>query len=174
MRTDHPLTLTVEQAGNALGVGRSTAYELVRSSDLASIRLRRRIVVPISHVAERPGVTPADVWVVLSAEKPSRLFGRPGAERSNNCWRRRPNPYISEPLTLSWSTSPATAPGASTIVRMPSRIWTKKCHTREVAGQTLSDAADKARGESRAGRASRGGGVILEGARRLPRGSFRR
>jgi excisionase family DNA binding protein len=163
MRTDRPLTLTVEQAGKVLGVGRST-YELVRSGDLASIRLRRRIVVPISHVAERLGVTPADVWVVLSAEQPSRSPGPLDAEPSEHSWRR-PNPYSSEPLTLFWSTSPATVSGASTIVRMPSRMGRKQVTLAKSLEQTLLDAAEM-RGQPRAGRASRGGRVILEGARR--------
>ncbi len=61
MTADHPLTLTVEQAGKVLGVGRSTAYELVRSGDLKAIRLRRRIVIPVAHLADRLGVTQADV-----------------------------------------------------------------------------------------------------------------
>ncbi|MBK5222033.1 MAG: helix-turn-helix domain-containing protein [Acidimicrobiia bacterium] len=65
MRSEHPLTLTVEEAGRALGVGRSTAYELVRSGDLASIRLRRRIVVPTAHVAEQLGVTLDQVRAAL-------------------------------------------------------------------------------------------------------------
>lgn len=65
MRSEHPLTLTVEEAGRALGVGRSTAYELVRSGDLASIRLRRRIVVPIAHVADQLGVSVDQVHTAL-------------------------------------------------------------------------------------------------------------
>lgn len=65
MRSEHPLTLTVEEAGRALGVGRSTAYELVRAGDLASIRLRRRIVVPIAHVAEQLGVSVDQVHAAL-------------------------------------------------------------------------------------------------------------
>lgn len=60
-----PLTLTVEQAATVLGVARSTAYELVRAGDIDSIRLRRRIVVPVAHLARRLGVTPADVWTVV-------------------------------------------------------------------------------------------------------------
>ena len=67
MRTDHPLTLTVEQAGRVLGVGRSTAYELVRSGDLKCIRLRRRIVVPIAHLAESLGVDRDTVWATLTS-----------------------------------------------------------------------------------------------------------
>ena len=68
--TTRPLVLTVTEAGNLLGVGRSTAYELVRSGDLASLRLRRRIVVPVAHLAERLGVTSAEVWRVVNAVKP--------------------------------------------------------------------------------------------------------
>ena len=66
MSTHQPLTLTVEQAANVLGVGRSTAYELVRSGDLRCIRLRRRIVVPVAHLAESLGVDRDAVWAALS------------------------------------------------------------------------------------------------------------
>lgn len=66
MSHDHPLTLTVEQAGQILGVGRSTAYELVRSGDLKCIRLRRRIVVPVAHLAESLGVDRDAVWATLT------------------------------------------------------------------------------------------------------------
>jgi excisionase family DNA binding protein len=67
MRTNQPLTITVEQAARVLGVGRSTAYELIRSGDLACIRLRRRIVVPVAHLAERLGVDRDAVWAALAA-----------------------------------------------------------------------------------------------------------
>jgi excisionase family DNA binding protein len=66
MSHDHPLTLTVEQAGQVLGVGRSTAYELVRSGDLKCIRLRRRIVVPVAHLAESLGVDRDAVWATVT------------------------------------------------------------------------------------------------------------
>jgi excisionase family DNA binding protein len=63
MRTNtRPLVLTVTEAGALLGVGRSTAYELVRSGELESIRLRRRCLVPTRAVAERLGITIPDVW----------------------------------------------------------------------------------------------------------------
>ena len=39
-------TMTVEQVGEALGVSRATAYEGVRSAEIPSIRVGRRIVVP--------------------------------------------------------------------------------------------------------------------------------
>ena len=67
MRTDHPLTLTVEQAGHLLGVGRSTAYELVRCGELKCLRLRRRLVVPTKRLAERLGMTLAELWSALDA-----------------------------------------------------------------------------------------------------------
>jgi len=38
--------LTVSQAAEALGISRTLAYELVARSELPSVRLGRRIVVP--------------------------------------------------------------------------------------------------------------------------------
>ena len=64
--TTRPLVLTVTQAGSRLGVSRSTAYELVRSGDLESIKLRRRVVVPTAVLAERLGITVPDVWAALT------------------------------------------------------------------------------------------------------------
>lgn len=66
MSTNQPLTLTVEQAAEVLDIGRSTAYELVRSGDLKCIRLRRRIVVPIAHLADSLGVDRGAVWATLA------------------------------------------------------------------------------------------------------------
>jgi excisionase family DNA binding protein len=71
MTTNQPLTLTVEQAAEVLGIGRSTAYELVRSGDLKGIRLRRRIVVPVAHLADSLGVGRDAVWDALRAEATS-------------------------------------------------------------------------------------------------------
>jgi len=76
MSTNQPLTLTVEQAAGVLGVGRSTAYDLVRSGDLKSIRLRRRIVVPVAHLAESLGVDRDVVWAILTDAAPA-LEGPP-------------------------------------------------------------------------------------------------
>jgi excisionase family DNA binding protein len=39
-------TLTVEEAGDALGISRASAYEGVRTGEIPSIRVGRRIVVP--------------------------------------------------------------------------------------------------------------------------------
>ena len=53
--TPLPLTLTVEQAAKVLGISRSTAYELVHTGDIPSLRLGRRIVVPVAMLAESLG-----------------------------------------------------------------------------------------------------------------------
>ena len=81
MSHDRPLTLTVEQAGQVLGVGRSTAYELVRSGDLKCIRLRRRIVVPVAHLAESLGVDRDAVWATLTDTEVEEA-GPPALEQS--------------------------------------------------------------------------------------------
>lgn len=96
MRSDHPLTLTVEQAGCLLGVGRSTAYELVRSGELECLRLRRRLVIPTARVAERLGITLADIWGALEAgaasdSKPSRA---PALLRSDSTRFERTPPSL--------------------------------------------------------------------------------
>jgi excisionase family DNA binding protein len=39
-------TYNVEEAADILGISRSHAYECVRSGEIPSLRLRRRIVVP--------------------------------------------------------------------------------------------------------------------------------
>jgi excisionase family DNA binding protein len=62
------LTVTVEEAGALLGVGRSTAYELVRSGEIPSIRLRRRIVVPIARFAAVLGTSPEGLVAMLEPQ----------------------------------------------------------------------------------------------------------
>ena len=42
--------LTVDDAGAALGVGRSTVYELIKSGHLRPIKINRRTLVPVSQV----------------------------------------------------------------------------------------------------------------------------
>ena len=44
---DGPWTMTVEQAARCLGISRALAYESVRSGDIPSLRIGRRILVPI-------------------------------------------------------------------------------------------------------------------------------
>jgi DNA binding domain, excisionase family len=40
-------TLSVSEAGKVLGIGRSAAYEAARSGQLPTIRIGRRILVPL-------------------------------------------------------------------------------------------------------------------------------
>jgi excisionase family DNA binding protein len=99
MSHDHPLTLTVEQAGQLLGVGRSTAYELVRSGDLKCIRLRRRIVIPVAHLAESLGVERDAVWATLTGAC-AEPVGPPAAEQSGTRTPRRGSATTTETPTL--------------------------------------------------------------------------
>ncbi|HZA78798.1 MAG: helix-turn-helix domain-containing protein [Thermoleophilaceae bacterium] len=55
------LTMTVEEAGVALGISRSHAYELVRHGELPSLRLGRRVVVPIAALEALVEVASANV-----------------------------------------------------------------------------------------------------------------
>jgi excisionase family DNA binding protein len=41
-----PLFLEVEEAAKLIGIGRSTAYDLVRRGDIPTVRFGRRIRVP--------------------------------------------------------------------------------------------------------------------------------
>ncbi len=76
MNNEQPLTLTVEQAAKVLGIGRSTAYELVHTGDIPSLRLGRRIVVPAARLA---GLLFADSAALApTAPTPSQ---RPAEER---------------------------------------------------------------------------------------------
>ena len=44
--TNLPLILTVEQLAEVLRVGRNTAYDLVRSGQIRSVRVGRQIRIP--------------------------------------------------------------------------------------------------------------------------------
>lgn len=44
--SDLPLVLTVEEAARALRISRGSAYEAVRTGEIPSIRIGRRVLVP--------------------------------------------------------------------------------------------------------------------------------
>ena len=51
------LTLTVEEAGELLGISRALAYEMARTGRLPTLRFGKRIVVPkkgVESMLERP------------------------------------------------------------------------------------------------------------------------
>ena len=52
-RSTERLVLTIAEAARVLGVGRSTAYELVRQGGLPSVRFGRRILIPKKALLER-------------------------------------------------------------------------------------------------------------------------
>ena len=43
---DTLLTLTIEEAASALGIGRSSAYEAARRGDIPAVRIGKRLLVP--------------------------------------------------------------------------------------------------------------------------------
>ena len=47
---DLPLTLRVEDLMSILGIGRNTAYELVRSGQIRSVKIGRQIRIPKDSV----------------------------------------------------------------------------------------------------------------------------
>ena len=49
---DLPLTLRVEDLIPILGIGRNTAYELIRSGQIRSIRIGRQIRIPRDALLE--------------------------------------------------------------------------------------------------------------------------
>lgn len=55
-----PPTLTVEQAGELLGISRYSAYRAAASGELPVLRLGRRILVPTPRLLAMLGVTPAE------------------------------------------------------------------------------------------------------------------
>jgi excisionase family DNA binding protein len=45
---DKRLTVTVEEAAKILGIGRGLAYEAIRTGQIKSVRIGRRILVPLA------------------------------------------------------------------------------------------------------------------------------
>lgn len=50
--TAGPLTLTVPQAAQQLGIGRNSAYEAIRRGELPVLKIGKRILVPRQAVAK--------------------------------------------------------------------------------------------------------------------------
>ena len=55
------LTVSVTEAAELLGVGRTLAYDLVARGVLPSVRLGRRVVIPRHALDELLAVVPADI-----------------------------------------------------------------------------------------------------------------
>ena len=53
LREIDALTMSVEEAGKLLGIGRSSAYGAVRRGELPSLKVGRRILVPRSALLRK-------------------------------------------------------------------------------------------------------------------------
>ena len=69
---DLPVTLRVEELMPILGIGRNTAYELVRSGRLRSIRVGRQVRIPKNALIEFLEDTVHRMWC-LHSSLPNRL-----------------------------------------------------------------------------------------------------
>lgn len=65
---DLPLTLTVEEAGELLGISRQSAYRAAAAGELPALRVGRRLIVPTARLLEMLGVeagtmsSPLEKW----------------------------------------------------------------------------------------------------------------
>lgn len=59
--TDFPPTVSVEEAGQLLGLSRSAAYRAVNRGELPAIELSGRLHVPTARLLELVGLTPEDL-----------------------------------------------------------------------------------------------------------------
>jgi excisionase family DNA binding protein len=60
VNTGEPLTFTIEQAGELLGVSRGFAYQAARTGELPTIKLGRRLLVPRCRLLELLGEPPPE------------------------------------------------------------------------------------------------------------------
>ena len=58
-RTERRLTYTVEEAAALIGISRAKAYKCVRSGELRSVHLGRRIVIPAVAIEDLLGMEAA-------------------------------------------------------------------------------------------------------------------
>lgn len=58
------LTYSVEEAAKVLGIGRNTAYEAVRSGEIPSVKIGKRLLVPVKALEN---MLPANVEQALTA-----------------------------------------------------------------------------------------------------------
>jgi excisionase family DNA binding protein len=58
-----PLAVSVEEAAQLLGIGRSLAYEAARRGELRTVRLGRRLLVPVAAIEHLLTETEAVPWL---------------------------------------------------------------------------------------------------------------
>lgn len=63
------LTISVEDAAAVLGISRGGAYEAVKTGDIPSIRIGRRLLVPRRAFVEKFGLREEDLRAAVEAAK---------------------------------------------------------------------------------------------------------
>jgi excisionase family DNA binding protein len=63
-----PPTVTVEQAGQMLGISRRSAYRAAARGDLPTLRLGRRLIVPTARLLELLGMSSNAIGNVLPSQ----------------------------------------------------------------------------------------------------------
>lgn len=53
---ENRVTITVTETAELLGIGRTSAYEAIRRGELPSLRIGRRLVVPVTQLLAALGV----------------------------------------------------------------------------------------------------------------------
>lgn len=89
---DSRITLTVEEAAKALGIGRGLAYEAVRRGEIPTIRLGKRLLVPRSRWSSfllRRGLSPTPLSVCAARASATPAWrARRGQRRPARAARR--------------------------------------------------------------------------------------
>lgn len=67
--TELPPTVTVEQAGQMLGISRRSAYRAAARGDLPTLRLGRRLIVPTARLLELLGMPSNAIGSVPSSQE---------------------------------------------------------------------------------------------------------
>lgn len=67
---DLPPTITVEQAGEVLGISRCSAYRAATTGELPTIKLGRRLLVPTARLLDLLGL-PADQMNGVKVAEPA-------------------------------------------------------------------------------------------------------
>jgi excisionase family DNA binding protein len=69
---DLPPTISVERAGEILGVSRRSAYRAAQQGELPTVRLGRRLLVPTARLLTMLGVDPGERPAALSGASKDR------------------------------------------------------------------------------------------------------
>jgi excisionase family DNA binding protein len=73
--TEYPVTITVEEAAELVGMSRSAAYRAAARGQLPTVRLGRRLRVPTAKFLSMLGLDGEQAAVVLADGQVRRLVG---------------------------------------------------------------------------------------------------